>query len=80
MSNAVIAGYARTPFHFARKGKLASVSAYPEGEQGSKCGTDRSVAGWIPRHSGWRHNQSFLRVIDDRSPLRGPSRPARRLR
>ena len=25
MSNAVIAGYARTPFHFARKGKLASV-------------------------------------------------------
>jgi acetyl-CoA acyltransferase len=25
MSNAVIAGYARTPFHFARKGKLTSV-------------------------------------------------------
>jgi acetyl-CoA acyltransferase len=25
MSSAVIAGYARTPFHFARKGKLASV-------------------------------------------------------
>ena len=25
MSNAIIAGYARTPFHFARKGKLASV-------------------------------------------------------
>jgi acetyl-CoA acyltransferase len=25
MSNALIAGYARTPFHFARKGKLASV-------------------------------------------------------
>src|ERR1700681_9747 len=25
MSKAVIAGYARTPFHFARKGKLASV-------------------------------------------------------
>jgi acetyl-CoA acyltransferase len=25
MSNAVIAGYARTPFHFARKGKLAGV-------------------------------------------------------
>src|SRR5260221_6297437 len=25
MSRAVIAGYARTPFHFARKGKLAAV-------------------------------------------------------
>src|ERR1700687_6328160 len=25
MSNAVIAGYARTPFHFARKGTLTSV-------------------------------------------------------
>jgi Thiolase, C-terminal domain len=25
MSNAVIARYARTPFHFARKGKLTSV-------------------------------------------------------
>jgi acetyl-CoA acyltransferase len=25
MSNPVIAGYARTPFHFARKGKLTSV-------------------------------------------------------
>jgi hypothetical protein len=25
MSNAVIAGYARTPFHFARKGKVTSV-------------------------------------------------------
>jgi acetyl-CoA acyltransferase len=25
MSKAIIAGYARTPFHVARKGKLASV-------------------------------------------------------
>jgi acetyl-CoA acetyltransferase len=48
MSNAVIAGYARTPFHFARKGKLASVSAYPEGEQGSNVGRIAALLAGFP--------------------------------